>query len=180
MRTPGQCDIHTIGGGLPQCDAMRTCGETGHRTRFASSSAFAHALSAIAGCVHEAQYTAVEMNVLGGGGTPADRKRPEHRDSLTEEDTARGRTQTRIRYCPAHSEGTSPQSGERTRHAKRHAGRVATKLHQAELSAQRDGRDAARIRRWCFARSAMHAGRQQVGQSDRMLFPCIWLIGWNR
>lgn len=50
----------------------------------------------MAGCVHEARYTAVEMNVLGGGGTPADRKRPEHRDSLTEEDTVHAAVHKRV------------------------------------------------------------------------------------
>lgn len=72
---------------------------------FRNSSASAHALSAIAGCAHEARYTAAGMSVLGGGGRLADRKRPEHRDSLTEDDTARAAVPKRVTGIAGLAEG---------------------------------------------------------------------------
>ena len=56
---------------------------------FHVSVASAHALTATAGCAHETRYTAVEMSDLGAGEALRDRQKPDHRDSLTEEDTAR-------------------------------------------------------------------------------------------
>lgn len=52
------------------------------------------------------------MNVLGGGGIPADRNTPDYRDSLTEEDTARAAVKQRVSGIARHLAGVRHREAE--------------------------------------------------------------------
>lgn len=133
--------------------------DTGHSAMVLVASV--RALSAHdAGCTQEARYTAADMSVLWGGGTPAGRSDTGAPAIPWTEDRTVGAavTQMRNRNCPALSPETPTPYGGRTETRTRQAGRVATKLHGAGSHAQRDGRNATRTCRRGFAHSATTGG----------------------
>jgi hypothetical protein len=105
-----------------------------------------------------------------GRGKPCgDRHRPDHRDSLTEEDTARAavqKTRTGIARQLARGRDTAKRNRLRGAQASCWQGSHEAATCGRYFRAARRQRCSARIRRWWVARSATRTGKQQVGQSD--------------
>lgn len=126
-----------------------------------------------AGCVHEARYTAAEMNVLRNGGEPARWPRQRIAPPCTEDITVRATvTRNAQQELPGSWPGRTDGMGC-VRYAQTHPcvrGRQGSHSRRQRSSSTRG----------CgFARSACRSVPQQGGQSDASL-PCVGLIGWNR
>jgi hypothetical protein len=134
--------------------------DTGHSATVLFASV--RALSAHdAGCTQEARYTAADMSVLWGGGTPAGRCDTGVPAIPWTEDRTVGAavTQMRNRNCQAISPVTLIPHGGRTETREASGWQGSHKAAwRGRSHAQRDGRDATRIRRQGFARSAIAGG----------------------